>query len=242
MPVSPRSSSRRGGAAQGRGQGHGRSQAESRRRREPGDKEQPGILAERILEAARQSFATEGWAGTSMRAVARAADVDPALVHYYFADKEALLEASLTPPTAFIEQVAGAAASPIDQRGEACIRAVVSAWRDEHTATVMRSLLLTASHVPQAMDVLRNVISQVLVGVTAEGLSGEDRLLRATAVTSQMVGLAMLRYVWEIEPLASLPEEDLVDLIGPNIQRYLNQPPGSAGSGRTRKRPPASAS
>ena len=226
MPVSPRSSSRPGGAAQRQG----------RRRREPGDKEQPGILAERILEAARQSFATEGWAGTSMRAVARVADVDPALVHYYFADKEALLQASLTPPTAFIEQVAGAAASPIEQRGEACIRAIVAAWRDEHSATVLRSLLLTASHVPQAMNVLRTVISQVLVGVTAEGLSGEDRALRATAVTSQMVGLALLRYVWKIEPLASLPEEQLVDLMGPNIQRYLNQPLGSAGSGRQRRR------
>lgn len=55
-----------------------------------------------------------------------------------------------------------------------------------------------------------------------------------------MVGLALLRYVWKIEPLASLPEDELVDLIGPNIQRYLNQPLGSAVSGRTKKRPRAS--
>ncbi len=52
------------------------------------------MLSARILTAAREAFAETGWAGTTMRAVARGADVDPALVYHYFGSKEGLLDAA----------------------------------------------------------------------------------------------------------------------------------------------------
>jgi DMSO/TMAO reductase YedYZ molybdopterin-dependent catalytic subunit len=74
-----------------------------------GPREDRGVISARIVAAARTSFAEHGWAGTTMRAVAREAGVDPALVHYYFHSKEDLLEASTTPPPEWIESVRTAA-------------------------------------------------------------------------------------------------------------------------------------
>ena len=62
----------------------------------PGPRDERGVLSARILTAAREAFAETGWAGTTMRAVARAA-VDPALVYHYFGSKEGLLEAATNP-------------------------------------------------------------------------------------------------------------------------------------------------
>lgn len=60
-------------------------------------------MVEQIIAAARASFAHNGWAGTTMRAIAREVDVDPALVHYYFASKEDLLDAATMPPEEWLE-------------------------------------------------------------------------------------------------------------------------------------------
>ncbi|MYW44979.1 hypothetical protein GT346_17040 [Streptomyces sp. SID161] len=43
-------------------------------------------------------------------------------------------------------------------------------------------------------------------------------------VASQMVGLAMTRYVWRFRPMAELPSDRVVELIAPTIQRYLFDP------------------
>ena len=67
----------------------------------PGPRDERGVLAARILTEARTSFAEHGFAGTTVRAIARAADVDPALVHHYYGSKENLLDAATTPPPIF---------------------------------------------------------------------------------------------------------------------------------------------
>lgn len=48
-----------------------------------------------VLAAARSSFAEKGFRGTTIRAVASAASVDPALVHHYFGSKDDLFLAVL---------------------------------------------------------------------------------------------------------------------------------------------------
>src|ERR1700742_5064394 len=78
-----------------------------------GPRDERGVIAARILGAARASFAQRGFAATSLRAVARDADVDPALVKYYFKDKVGLLDAALVPPPAWVELIARGAAVPL---------------------------------------------------------------------------------------------------------------------------------
>src|SRR6201985_2003517 len=78
-----------------------------------GPRDERGVVAARILSVARASFAARGYAGTTLRSVGREADVDPALVTYYFRDKPGLLDAALVPPRDWTEAIAGAAATPI---------------------------------------------------------------------------------------------------------------------------------
>jgi AcrR family transcriptional regulator len=60
----------------------------------------PGKVSARddIIRAARETFAEEGYDGTSLRAVARAAGVDAALIHHYFEGKAGLFMAAMTLP------------------------------------------------------------------------------------------------------------------------------------------------
>ncbi|MET0692742.1 MAG: TetR family transcriptional regulator [Propionibacteriaceae bacterium] len=187
-----------------------------------GPSEDRGVVEERILVAARASFAAEGWAGTSMRAVARAAGVDPRAVTYYFTDKATLLDACLAPPEGFFERIGVLMDVPVRRRGAALVASVLNSWETPSNTPILRSIVLTAAHMPTAMDRLRRIFQESLVAAVADSLDDEQRHVRAGLVCTQIVGLFMTRYVWRIEPIASLPAEDVVSLVGPTVQRYLS--------------------
>ena len=180
-----------------------------------------GVAMDRIVTVARASFADHGWAGTSMRAVARDAGVDSRLVAYYFADKSALLQACVQPPPGYLEAIAAVVRTPLRRRGAALVRNLLTAWNDPATATVLRSIILTAAHEPVALERLQQVFRNSMIGAVAESLDDDERLIRGGLVASQLVGLSMTRYVWRLEPIRRLPDEDVISLIGPTIQRYL---------------------
>jgi AcrR family transcriptional regulator len=181
------------------------------------------VAVARITAAARASFAEHGWAGTTMRAVARAAGVDPALVHYYFASKEELLDASTMPPPELLASIQANSATPLRRRGEAMVRSLIANWEQPEIREVLSSILQTAAHEPRTREKLRAFVTTSLLPAVAGPLDDEERLLRASLVASQMLGVLMLRWIWQIEPLASLPDEDLVALVGPVVQRYLSR-------------------
>jgi AcrR family transcriptional regulator len=186
-----------------------------------GPTEDRGVAVDRIVHVARASFAENGWAGTSLRAVARDAGVDPRLIAYYFTDKSALLEACLQPPPGYLEGIAAVLQTPLRRRGPALVRNMLAAWNDPPTAAVLRSIILTAAHEPIALERLQMVFRNSMIGAVAASLDDAERLVRGGLVASQLVGLSMTRYVWRLEPIRRLPDEDVVGLIGPTIQRYL---------------------
>ena len=53
----------------------------------------------------------------------------------------------------------------------------------------------------------------------ALGLDRPD--LRMPLVASQVIGLIMCRYVLDLEPIASMGQEQLVATYAPTLQRYL---------------------
>jgi AcrR family transcriptional regulator len=190
--------------------------------RSRGPREERGVVLARIERAARASFAENGWAGTSLRAIARDAGIDPALVHYYFSSKEALLDAVTEPPPEWLGSIAATTAIPLRERGEAIVRNVMSSWSQPDIRDFLVSILQTAAHEPRTHEKLRAFLSASLLPAVASRIGGEERLLRASLIGSQVIGLIMFRYVWRIEPLASLPEDEVVALIAPTIQRYLS--------------------
>jgi Tetracyclin repressor-like, C-terminal domain len=82
-------------------------------------------------------------------------------------------------------------------------------------------LLRSAVSNPRAARMLREFISRALLGRIAPALGREDARLRVALVGSQVIGLAVLRYVIKVEPLASATQEELVAAVGPRFQDYL---------------------
>jgi AcrR family transcriptional regulator len=188
----------------------------------PGPRDERGVLAARILAAARDEFAEQGWAGTTLRAVARAADVDPALVYHYFGSKEGLLDAATNAPQKWLQSVADVWTTPIDQLGTALITLLLASWADDEIGPTLRAILQTAAHEPSTREKLRRVVEGSLMGVSKLGTDERDRLVRSGLIGSQMMGFALMRYVWKIEPVASMPDDEAIAAIAPNLQRYVN--------------------
>ncbi|WP_068179177.1 TetR family transcriptional regulator [Mycobacterium sp. UM_CSW] len=188
----------------------------------PGPRDERGVLAARIVGAARDEFAEHGWAGTAIRAVARAADVDPALIYHYFGSKEGLLDAATTPPQKWLDSVTATWATPKSELGERLIRNVLDIWADEDVGAALRAVVLTAAHEAKTREKLRLIVEGGLIGGSTLGDDEDERLRRSGLIASQLIGFALLRYVWKIEPIASMPEDEVVAAIAPNLQRYVD--------------------
>jgi AcrR family transcriptional regulator len=187
----------------------------------PGPRGDRGVLSARILTVARQQFAETGWAGTTIRAIAREADVDPALVYHYFGSKERLLDVATNPPQKWLDGVARTWQTPIPQLGRALLELLMASWTDDDIGPTLRAVLQTAAHEQTTRDKLRMIVERSLMGVSQLGVDERDRLVRSGLIASQMMGFALMRYVWKIQPVASMSEGEVLAAIAPNLQRYI---------------------
>ncbi len=187
-----------------------------RRGRRPGRAD----TREAVLAAARERFAQQGYEATTMRQVAGDAGVDPALVHYFFGTKADLFVAAVEYPVNPADVIATVLAAPRAQIGETLLRTFVAIW-DERGATPLFALLRSAADHEHAAALLREFITHEVVGRIAREIEADAADLRATLCGSQVVGLAMVRYVLRVEPLASADVDTLAAWIGPTLQRYL---------------------
>jgi AcrR family transcriptional regulator len=147
--------------------------------------------------------------------------VDPALVYHYFGSKEGLLDAAAEPPQRWLENVAKTWTAPRAELGAELLRLMLAAWADGEVGPVLRAILQTAAHEERTREKLRRVVEGSLMGVSHLGADERDRLVRSGLISSQIMGLAMMRYVWRIEPVASMTDDEVVAAIAPNLQRYI---------------------
>ncbi|OWV10224.1 TetR family transcriptional regulator [Micromonospora wenchangensis] len=189
--------------------------------RRPGNQD----TREAILAAARSAFAERGFDAASIRQIATAAGVDPALVHHYFGSKEELFRATVDIPVDPGALLPAVLAGDPDGIGERLVRTFLGVWdspaggaavallrsatNSEWTARLMREFLTT--------QVLRRVLDQLDVDPA-------ELPLRGGLVATQMIGLAMMRYVIRLEPVASATADTLAAALGPTIHRYLTAP------------------
>lgn len=195
------------------------SESVSRRGRRPGA---PDTRAA-ILDAARTLFAASGHAGTSVRAVAASAAVDPALVHHYFGTKDDLFLAALEFPVDPRELLAPVIAAGVEGAGERFLRVFLSVW-DDPELQVRLVATVRAMLEPSGQRLLAEGFLPVVIVPVGRALGIDRPELRMPLLASQVVGLILLRYVVGIEPLASMPPEQVVRIYGPVVQRYLDGP------------------
>ncbi|MGY1869964.1 TetR/AcrR family transcriptional regulator [Nocardia gipuzkoensis] len=101
------------------------------------------------------------------------------------------------------------------------VEAALRMWDDPATAEVLRSIILAASHEPFAMERLRSVFSALVLQIVSASLPHDEAEVRANLVSTQIVGLAMTRYVWAIDRIAEIPSEQIIRLVAPTVQHYL---------------------
>lgn len=173
-----------------------------------------------VLAAARSSFAEKGFRGTTIRAVASAASVDPALVHHYFGSKDDLFLAALEIPVDPRELIAPVLVGGAEGVAERFLRVFLSVWDDP---AIQPALLTVARRVmePGGERLLSEGFLPVVIQPVGELLGLDRPEHRMTLVASQVVGLVLLRYVLRVEPLVSLPGDAIVATYAPTLQRYF---------------------
>jgi AcrR family transcriptional regulator len=187
---------------------------------------------EAILAAARDQFAARGYESATIRGIAAAAGVDPALVHHYFGSKDQLFAAAIELPVSPSTVVPELLAGDLDGLGERLIRRFLDVWAADQSGRggAMAGMMRSAVSHEAAARMVREFITREVLERIAEALQVPQPRLRAALVGSMLVGLAMTRFVIRVEPIVSTDLETLVACYAPPLQRFLTGPlPGDSG-------------
>ncbi|HYH34902.1 MAG TPA: TetR family transcriptional regulator [Nocardioides sp.] len=176
-----------------------------------------------ILTAARSRFAEHGFAGTTIRSVAAAADVDAALVHHYFGAKADLFMAALQLPVDPRQVIAPVVAEGAEGAAERFLHVFLGVWDDPE---LQPSLVAFARGLmdPSSSRLLSEGFLPVVLQPVGQALGLDRAEHRMMLVASQVMGLILLRYVMRVEPLVSMAQEEVVATYAPTLQRYFTGP------------------
>jgi len=174
-----------------------------------------------VLDAARRVFAEHGYQQASLRAIAAEAGVDAGMVRHFFGDKAGLFRAAMKLPFDPRDTLPALLEPGVDGLGERVVRFFLSVWEEPAAREPFLALIRSVSGHEESAAMFREFVTeQVLVRVAA-AIDRPNARLRATLVASQLIGMAMVRYVVRIEPLASAPVDQVVAAVAPTAQRYL---------------------
>jgi AcrR family transcriptional regulator len=173
------------------------------------------------MKAARASFAEKGFTATSIRAVAREAGVDAALVHHYFDSKDELFIESMALPMDPREIAATVLDGPLDELGRRIAIAFLGIWESADGQERMKAVFRSIVTSDEVARVMREGITQMILLPVSRALPGPDAQLRATLVATQLIGVAITRYLVDLEPIASVDVQTLIDRLAPVLQLHL---------------------
>ncbi len=172
-----------------------------------------------IIEAARAEFAGSGYTAATIRAIARRAEVDPALIYHYFADKPSLFVATQELPRdpRDIRRDTQASGSP----GERLVESFLAQWEADpkEPGQSFVTLAQAVSSSPEVARSLREFLSERIWAGRQD--TSADAQWRFNAISAQLVGLAWSRYLVRLEPLASASRQEVAARIGPLIERIM---------------------
>src|SRR5690349_11290316 len=146
------------------------------------------------------------------------------MVLYLFGSKEELFRESLRlilDPDVLVAALTGETDEYPDI-GTRMVRTYLQIWETPDTAASMRAMLQSATSNSDAHEAFRDFMQNyVLTAVSGVLGGGEQARLRAMLAASQLVGVAILRYVIQVPPLTTLSGDEIEKLIAPTVTRYL---------------------
>ena len=174
-----------------------------------------------ILEAARRLFLERGYQGATMRAIAKEAGVDASLIVHFFGNKLNLFAEAVEWPFDPEVEMPKLLADGRGQVGRNVVALLIRFWDKEGTRSPVLTLLGAAVTETEAAEMLGEFVRERLFAPLLDRLGSDQPAMRANLLASQLVGLGLVRYVLRYEPLASAKPSQVIDWIGPNVQRYL---------------------
>lgn len=185
--------------------------------KEPARRKKSDVTREAIADAARDLFSRQGFERTTVRDIAASAGVDPALIIRYFGSKEQLFAGVAT----FDLHLPDLTAIDKERIGETLARHYLDVWEGEGAALGMAILLRSAASNDLAAAHMRAIFATQVLPVIAR-VTGRDKAPeRAGLVASQLLGMALCRYLLKMPPVVAMPKERLVAEIGATLQRYI---------------------
>lgn len=170
----------------------------------------------RILDSARELFAEKGFDRTTIRAVASAAGVDPALVMQYFGSKREL----------FTRAVQAVPALPAATDADALVDQLLTTLGlklgglPEGTLAMLRSMLTD----PAAAEQAREALGRQVEGVGGALPGAEDRELRAALLVTALLGVTIGHQLLGLAPLRNAPADRVAALLRPAIKALAEEP------------------
>lgn len=177
---------------------------------------------EAILTAARERFGSDGYERATIRAIAADAGIDPAMVMRYFGNKEKLFAAAAE----FDLRLPDLTGTPVEAVGQALAGHVVDRWDGDET---LMALLRAAVTNPAAAERMREIFAGQL-GPLVLAIAPGDAPTRAGLVATQVLGVALTRYVLRLPPVVAMDRDEIVAWLGPTLQRYLTGEPPATGT------------
>jgi AcrR family transcriptional regulator len=168
-----------------------------------------------ILAAARERFAADGYAKATIRAIATQAGIDPSMVMRYYGSKEKLLAAAAS----FELELPDLTAIPPATWGDVLARHLIARWERNDTLVALLRVAATQDFAAERMRAL--FADQVTPLVAAIEPDAARAMTRAGLLGTQMLGLALTRYVLELPPVVALTPDELAAWLSPVLQHYL---------------------
>ncbi len=184
----------------------------------------PSTTRAAIVAAAARRFAEAGYDATSIRAIAADAGVDPAVIVHFFGSKDGLFQAAVGwpfDPSGALAEITVQGSEPIAVR---LARAFIGFWEDATTRASLLAVLRSAMTHAGSAALLREFVVTRLFAQVSGLLDEPDAQLRVNLAAAHLIGVAVLRYVLRVEPIASASPEDLVGWLTPALTHYLGGP------------------
>ena len=168
-----------------------------------------------ILAAARERFATTGYQAATIRAIAADAHIDPSMVMRYFGNKEQLFAAAAE----FDLRFPDLSHVPRAELGAALVAHFLDRWtQDDGLIVLLRSSTTNA----EAAGRMQSIFADQLRPAIAR-LKPVDPARCAGLIATQVLGMAMCRFVLKLPPIVAMSDDDLVHWLAPALQRYLDE-------------------
>ena len=194
--------------------------------RRPGNADTRG----EIVEAAKRVFAAKGYDGASLRAVAREAQVDPALVHHYFEGKASLFVAAMALP--FDPRIVqngrvDASSTSTSSPGSMVISGFLTMWdHAEGTGSSFAACVAGMAASASVADAMREFVAERVWSNSPvnDGENDDMTRRRRALVSSQLMGLAFTRYILRVPPVSTATPAEIASWAGPTLDRYTMGP------------------